>query len=118
MRISSRDKIGNAFVKNGDADRHGGGGGFIIIVVILIGRIAGRDEVCGRVAQNEVAIFLQNVGGDVEGYVSGCLVGISIGVSEIKKYGLILCVAVGKEQCRPAAQLEMGTVINKSMGTS
>ena len=68
-----------------------------MIVGILVGRIAGRDKVCGRVAQNEVAILLQNVDGDVEGYVIGCVVGISIGVSEIKKYSLVLCVTGGKE---------------------
>ena len=99
MRISSRDKIGYFFVKNGDADRHGGGGGFIILVVILVGRIAGRDKVCGRVAEIEVAILHQNVDGDVEGYVSGFLVGtINIVVSDIEKDILGVCVAVGYEE--------------------
>jgi hypothetical protein len=94
-RISSRDKVGNVFVKTGDADRYGGGGDFIILVVILVGRIAGRDKVCGRVALNEVTILLQNVYGDVEGYVIGCHVGIFDNiVSDTEEDILVGCVAV------------------------
>ena len=84
MRISSRDKIRIVFVKIEDAGQLGGGVYLGTFGGILVGRIAGRDKVCGRVAEIEVAILHQNVDGDVEGYVIGCLVGMSIGVSEIE----------------------------------
>ena len=86
MRISSRDKVRNVFVKIEDANQLGGGVYLATFVGILVGRIAGRDKVCGRVAQIEVAILLQNVGGEFEGYVGGCLVGsIDIVVPYIEK---------------------------------
>ena len=53
------------------------------------------DKICGRVAQNEVAILLQNVDGDVEGYVIGCHVGIFDNiVSDTEEDILLGCVAV------------------------
>ena len=110
----SRDKVGNVFVKTEDADQHGGGVYLVTLVGILAGRIAGREKVCGRVTKIEVAMLLQN--GDVEGYVGGCLVGISTGVSDIEKNTLVWCVAVGNEHCRTAVQLEMGTVIKTIVG--
>ena len=99
MRISSRDKVRIVFVKIEDADQLGGGVYLATFVGILVGRIAGRDKVCGRVAEIEVAILHQNVDGDVEGYVGGFLVGtINIVVSDIEKDILGVCVAVRYEE--------------------
>ena len=51
MRISSRDKVRIVFVKIEDDDQLGGGVYLATFVGILVGRIAGRDEVCGCVAK-------------------------------------------------------------------